>query len=111
MGFSKLKQEMKCFIQDALCPFWYFSLTGKLIKPIICRVLVSTAPRGHAATVNEGLIVQSSQQDLALGEEETIPALAQDLKPRKTDSAFRGSCPIARESCMSQSKAPLQCQP
>lgn len=46
MGFSKLKQEMKCFIQDAFCPFWYFGLTGKLIKPIIYRVLISTEPGG-----------------------------------------------------------------
>lgn len=46
LGFSKLKQDMKCFIQDAFCPFWYFSLTGKLIKPIIYRVLMSTETGG-----------------------------------------------------------------
>jgi len=56
---------------------------------------------GHAATANDSLVVQSSLQDLALGDEETIPALAQDPKPCKAGRAFRGSQPITRESCMS----------
>lgn len=40
--------------------------------------------------------MQSSLQDVALGDKETIPALAQDAKLCKVGSAFRGSCPIAR---------------
>lgn len=46
VGFSELEQEMKCFIQVAFRPFWYYGLAGKLIKPIIYRVLTNTEPRG-----------------------------------------------------------------